>query len=164
MRDESMSLRLLHRPREGMHLHRVAGAFLRGVGEVTAGTWIHRAYKDEISGKIYGHSCATDRHPAFFERLPHYVAVVAAEFREFVKEEHPVVSERDLPGPGDYPTADKGAVGDRVMRCAEGATTEHRRIPRKESGDRMNLSCFNRFLESEGRQNGGDARCEHRLP
>ena len=55
----------------------------------------------------------------FFEGLPQHFQAAAVELRQFVQEEHAVVGQADLPGPGDAAAADEPGVRDGVVRRPE---------------------------------------------
>ncbi len=59
--------------------------------------------------------------------------------------------------------ADKPHVGNGVVRGTERTGDHERTIPRELSGHGINLGNLKGFLETQGRQHGGDALGEHGL-
>jgi hypothetical protein len=62
---------------------------------------------------------ARDRHLAGFQRLAQRIERLRLEFREFVKEQHAVMGERDFAGPRMQAAADQSRHAGGVMRRAK---------------------------------------------
>jgi hypothetical protein len=68
--------------------------------------------RSRTPAKLY--SCKT-----ILERLPQDLQDMAAELRQLIQEEHPVVGQGDVAGRGDVSAADQPHVRDGVMRGAQ---------------------------------------------
>lgn len=72
-----------------------AGALVRHIVVIPAGTGIHRSDKHKIARQSFGILGATDGYLAVFERLPHGFEDGARKFRQFVKEKHAIMGQTD---------------------------------------------------------------------
>ena len=128
-----------------LDLRRRAVAVAPRVGAVTAGTRIECGDEHEVRRVRGGGQGAADRHPPIFERLPQYLERAAIELGQFVKKQHPVMREADLPRRGGRATTRQSRVTDRVVRLAEG-THREQRLGGVEFAERtVDAACFNRF-------------------
>ena len=73
-----------------------APASLLGIGEVPAGTRVHRRDQHEICGEGRGGAGSRDVYHAVFQRLPENLKGASRELGEFIQEQNPVVGQADL--------------------------------------------------------------------
>ena len=76
--------------------------------------------------------------------LVQHLQHVSFELGQLVQEEHAVVGERDLAGPGDRAAAGEPRVGDGVVRNPKWALRDQRVPGRKQSGDTVQFSDLRR--------------------
>ena len=89
---------------------RGADALLGGVSVVAAGAGIHRRHKHKRRGIVDAVLGATDAYVAVLQRLPHHFQNAAIELGKFVKKEHPIVSQANLPRRGISATTNQGTA------------------------------------------------------
>ena len=83
-----------------LHLPVAAHAGLGGVVVVAARAGVHGGYEHEACGIFHVALHARDGDFAVFQRLAKHFQHVAAEFGQFVEEQHAVVSQADFAGLG----------------------------------------------------------------
>lgn len=140
---------------------RAAAAAAR-VAAPAARARIHRGDQLARRRKIRLQRGARDRDAAGLERLAQRLEHVPVEFRQFVEEQHAQVCERDLARLRRIAAADERGRARRVMRRAKRAPPplsgrEARAARRQDRGRRQ------RLVIGERRQEGGQARGEHRF-
>ena len=135
----------------------------RLVVEVAAGAGVHGGGEHEAGGEGERHGGAGDGDVAVFERLAQDFENVAGEFGQLVEEEHAVVGEADFAGARDHAAADEAGVGDGVVRRAEGALGDEARVRVEHAGDGVDLGGLEGFVETQRREDGGQALGEHGL-
>jgi hypothetical protein len=131
------------------------------VAVVAAGAGVHGGDEHEAGGEGEGAGGAGDGDGAVFERLAHDLQGAAAEFGEFVEEEHAVVGEGDLAGAGVAAAAEQAGIGDGVVGGAEGAGGEKGALRVEQAGDRCGFWWFRWLPPRSCRHDGGDAFGEH---
>jgi len=149
-------------PVEG-DLFRRAGTGLPGVSEVPARTGVLCADERESGRKREGEARPGDGHHSVLHRLSQALEDVFFEFGEFIQEEDPVVGQAHLTWPGDRPSPDESGVRDGVMGGAERAFRDEGLIWVKEPGHTVDGGRLQGLLECKGREDGGNASCEHGL-
>jgi hypothetical protein len=105
---------------------------------------------------------AGDRDFAALQRLAQRVESLRLEFRQLVEEEHAVMRERDLAGPGAQAAADQRRHAGGMVRAAERPPVRERAAfdLARDRGDHRHLQQFRR---RQRRQDGGEPRRQHRL-
>ena len=88
-------------------------------------------------------------------------STLRGKFGQLVEEEQAVVGQRDLAGARHDAAADEAGVGDGVVRRAEGPLRDQAGAGIEHAGDGVNLGGFERFLEGERGQDGGQALGQH---
>src|SRR5271157_4212790 len=131
------------------------------VVEEAAGAGIHGRGEHKARGEANRHGGAGDGDGVVFQGLAQDLEDVAGKLRKLVEEEQAVVSQRDLAGSGDDAAADQSGVGDGVMRRAEGALGDEALCGVEDAGDGVNLGGFQRLIEGERGEDGGQALGQH---
>jgi len=105
---------------------------------------------------------ASYSHAPLFKRLSEDFENIAGEFRKLVEKQHAVVGHADFAGAGNGAASDETGGGYRVMRRAKRPRRQSA-FGWEETGDGVNPSGLETFLEARRRQNRGDAFREHGL-
>ena len=106
---------------------------------------------------------AADRDNLVFERLAQDFEGVLAEFGQLIQEEHPAVSQADLPWPWPIAAAHQACVGNGAARRAKGPLANERRVTRQHVGHRVDARGVQRLGEGQPGQDGGQGAGHERL-
>ena len=132
------------------------------IAGVSAAAGIHRRDQHEarrIGDAVVG---ARDRDLAGLERLAQRVERRRLELRQFVEEQHAVMRERNLAGPGAQSAADQRGHRRGMMRRAERPPVGERAVLDL-ARDRRDHRHFEQLRGRQRRQDGRQTRGEHRL-
>ena len=140
-----------------------AGAGPFDVPQETAGAGIHGRHQHEPGRVGERGGRPGDGDFAFFQGLAQHLEGGAAELRQFVQEEHPVVGQAHLPGPGDGAAADEPRVRDGVVGGAEGAPGHQGLAGFQAPHDAVNLRGLQGLFETPGGQHRAQAPGQHGL-
>ena len=99
-----------------------AAAFAGGIAVETTGTWVHGGHQHDARGKCESAIAAREIDGPFFERLTKLFQHAAWEFGQLIHEQNALMRETDFAWPRTAAAAaDQTGVGDRMVRCTEGA-------------------------------------------
>jgi hypothetical protein len=133
------------------------------VAGVAAGAGIHRRHQRERGGELDGGAGARYANDAFFQRLAQGLQRAAPELRQLVEEQHAVVGERDVAGPGVAAAAHQGGIRRRVVRRTEGPVDQQPAAGAERAGNGVDGRDLERLVEAERRQDAGQAPRQHGL-
>ena len=143
------------------HLVGRAAAGTCAGAEKAAGAGIHRGDQLEARGKLGPPRGARDGDGSGLERLAQCLQRGAWKFGQFVEEQHAVVRQRNLAGSRRRATADQCHRARTVVRLARRAHPPPRHAEASaQAGDGR---AFQRLVDRHGRQQAGEAVCQHRL-
>lgn len=97
-----------------------AGAFLYRVAVVAARARVHCGDEHEVRREREGATGASNCDDPVLQRLTQRFEGLAAEFGQFIEEEHTSVGQRYLPGPRNAAPTYQAGVRDSVVRGTEG--------------------------------------------
>src|SRR3981189_845980 len=98
---------------------RSAVALASWIAKISAGAGIHRRGQHEPRRKRYGYGGTRDRHGTVLERLPHHLQHIPLKFRQFIEEQHAVVTQRHFPRSWHRAATNEPSITDSVMRRTE---------------------------------------------
>ena len=147
----------------GVDLVGGAGAGPFGVAQEAAGAGVHGRHQHEPGRVGQRGGRPGDGDLAFFQGLAQDLQGGAAELRQFVQEEHPVVGQAHLPGPGDGAAADEPGVRDGVVGRPEGAPGHQGLAGFQAPHDAVDLGGLQGLFETPGRQHRAQAPGQHGL-
>jgi hypothetical protein len=108
------------------------------------------------------HWHAGDCHYTILERLAQGLEDTAAEFGEFIQEEHALGRPRHVPWGRHLAPADQPDIGDGVGGRASWARRDQGRPVAREAGDAMEARGLKGLSQGHGRQDGGESPRQHR--
>ena len=123
-----------------------------GIAGVAAWAGVHRRDQREVGRKGERATGAADRHDPIFQRLPQHIQGLLAELRQFIQKQHAAMRAGDLARPDLRAAADQAGLRDRVVRRAERAQPDQRRVARQHAADRVDLGDFERLGQAHRRQ------------
>ena len=85
-----------------------------------AGAGVGGRHQGDPAGKTAALTRAADPHLPLLKGLAQLIQHVAAELRQLIEEQHPLVGQAQLPGPGDGAATEQGGAGATVVGAAEG--------------------------------------------
>ena len=130
---------------------------------VPARTRVHRRHEQEVGGERHAAGRARDVDDAVLERLAQDVERAALEFRHLVEQQHAVMRQADLAGPGLWAAADERGRRDGVMRRAKRTLREQAAFGRHQSRRRVHGRRLERLFEGPRRQQSRQPPGQHRL-
>ena len=145
------------------NLGKRAGAGTGGVPVVAAGAGVHGAHQHKAAGVGRPAPGPADGDDPVLQRLPQRFHGGAAELRQLIQEQHPVVRQRDLPRPRDAAAAGQPYHRNGVVRRTEHPIFQQRDPGRQKPGRRVDLGGLHRLLKAHLRQDGGQTLGQHAL-
>jgi len=140
-----------------------AGADPLGIAQEAAGAGVHGRHQHEPGRVGQGGGRSGDGDLAFFQGLPQHLQGGAAELRQLVQKEHPVVGQAHLPGPGNSAAADEPRVRDGVVRRSEGTPGHQGLAGFQAPHDAVDLGGLQGLFEAPRRQHRAQAPGQHGL-
>ena len=123
-----------------------------GIGVVTARAGVERRRKHESGRIAQRHRSTGYRHLAVLQRLTQVFEHVFCELRQLVQKKHAVVAQAYFAGSRVGTAANEAGIGNRMVWGPEWPRGHERSVRIKESGNRMDLGCFQCFVKSAIRE------------
>ena len=149
-------------PLIGLYACGRTAAWHLGIPEIAAGTWIACRKEHETRRESQPVRRSHQAHLPRLEGLTNALKHRPLELRQLVKEQHAVMSERNLPRPRRIAAADKACQRRAVMRGAE-RTHARERMLGTFACDRVHQRGLQALVFVQRRKDRGHARSKHRL-
>lgn len=140
-----------------------ADTVVGGVAVISAGTGVHRGDKLEIAGIFDAVFGTADGDAVVLERLAQHLEGMLVELGQLVGKEHTIVGQAYLAGHGVGAAAHECHLGDGVVRTAEGALGDERRVAAQLAGDGVYLRGLQTLCQREWWHDGRETLGHHRL-
>ncbi|GBE28988.1 hypothetical protein BMS3Bbin03_02946 [bacterium BMS3Bbin03] len=125
-----------------LNLRDGTGALVAGIGQIAAGTGIHRRRQHKI-GRVGNGQCRPGNGDlSVFQRLPHHFQHIFLEFRQFIQKQNAVVRQAHFTRMGNLSAADQPGIADGVMGRAERPGGDKSFIRCQSAGNRVNFCGF----------------------